>query len=86
MNTDPTTSTAAAKLTREERDILWHTHHRAAGGLYCGGSPEMDALVTRGLMEYAGRKPFVPHSYYRITSAGKEALLAVKWKPRAQTP
>ena len=61
-------------LSSEERDILLHTMHRAAGGLYCGSSPEMDSLVERGLMEYAGRKSFVPDPYYRITLKGFEVL------------
>ena len=64
------------KLTREQRDILYHTEHRAAGGFYCGGGKEMDALVTAGLMEYAGKKSFVPDPYYKITSKGRAALRA----------
>jgi hypothetical protein len=74
-------TTANGDLTRHERDILWHTEHRAAGGFYCGGGPDMDSLVERGLMAYAGRKSFVPDPYYRITSKGREALRAAKFKP-----
>ena len=59
-------------LSRYEIDILWHTQHRAAGGLYCGEIPE--SLVSAGLMEFAGRKSFVPDPYYRITAKGREAL------------
>lgn len=62
------------ELNREQREILEHTAKRAAGGLYCGDSPDMQALVSAGLMEFAGRKPFVPDTYFRITSAGREAL------------
>jgi len=36
----------------------------------------MDALVAEGLMEYAGRKSFVPDPYYRITSKGRTVLRA----------
>lgn len=46
-------------LTSEQRDILHHTLHRAAGGLYCGGGRDMDLLVAAGFMEYAGKKSFV---------------------------
>ena len=61
-------------LSSEERDILLHTMHRAAGGLYCGSSPEMITLIKRGLMVYAGRKSLVPDPYYRITPKGCEAI------------
>ena len=63
-------------LSREQLSILDHTEHRAAGGYYCGGGKDMDALVAAGLMEYAGRKSFVPDPYYKITSAGRSALRA----------
>ena len=62
------------RLTDEQVAILDHTAYRAARGLYCGGSPDMDGLVAAGLMEDAGRKSFVPDPYYRITGAGREAL------------
>lgn len=61
-------------LTSNQRDILYHTEHRAAGGLYCGRDNDMDVLVEAGLMEYAGIKSFVPDPYYRITGKGREAL------------
>lgn len=63
-------------LPRRQLEILDHTEHRAVGGYYCGGGPDMDALVAAGMMEYAGRKSFVPDPYYRITSAGRAALRA----------
>jgi hypothetical protein len=65
-----------SSLSREQLSILDHTEHRAAGGYYCGGGKDMDALVASGLMEYAGRKSFVPDPYYKITSAGRSALRA----------
>ena len=61
-------------LTNEQIDILDRTIHRAAGGFYCGGGKEMDALVAAGFMQSAGRKSFVPDEYFLITSAGREAL------------
>lgn len=60
------------ELTNEQR--LYHTEHRAAGGFYCGGGKDMDALVAAGLMQSAGRKSFVPDEYFRITAAGRSAL------------
>ncbi|MHB9009712.1 MAG: hypothetical protein ACYDC1_22590 [Limisphaerales bacterium] len=68
-------------LTPEQISILHHTAHRAAGGLYCGGSPAMDSLVTAGLMEFAGRKSFVPDDYFRLTPAGRTALQATQPTP-----
>lgn len=67
---------SAPSLTREQREILYHTEHRAAGGYYCGGGEEMDALVAAGLMQSAGHKSFIPDEYFRITSAGRAALRA----------
>ncbi len=68
------------QLSREEREILWYTVHRAARGLYCGGSAAMEALVARGMMERAGRKAFAPDPFYRITDRGRTALKAARWK------
>lgn len=62
------------QLTKEQIEILKHTRTRAAGGLYCGDSPDMQALVSRGLMESVGRKAFVPHEYFRLTDAGKKLV------------
>lgn len=62
------------KLNREQIEILDHTVNRSAGGFYCGGSDEMDALLDCGLMEYAGMKSFAPDKYYKITSKGRKAL------------
>ncbi len=61
-------------VTPNQYEILYHTEHRSAGGFYCGGGPDMDVLVASGLMEYAGRKSFVPDAYYRITSKGRDIL------------
>lgn len=66
------------ELTKEQVSILRHTKRHAAGGLYCGGSPDMDKLVEAGLMEYAGRKSFVPDPYYKLTGAGREALSKIE--------
>lgn len=59
------------KLTSQAIGILDHTLHRASCGLYCGDSPEMQELVSLGLMESAGRKSFVPDEYFRITREGQ---------------
>ena len=58
----------------EQLAILDHTAHRAAGGLYCGDSPDMQELVAAGLMVSAGRKSFVPDEYFGMTGAGREAM------------
>ena len=78
----------SANVTRSQLEILDHTEHRAAGGLYCGGSPDMDALVAAGLMEFAGRKSFVPDAYYRITSKGRALLRSqnARTEPPASKP
>ena len=65
---------SAPALNREQIAILDHTEHRAARGLYCGGGKEMDALVTAGLMESAGRAAWCPDEYFRITGKGRTAL------------
>jgi len=77
----------SANITPAQLDILDHTEHRAAGGYYCGGGPDMDALVAAGLMEYAGRKSFVPDAYYRITSKGRAVLRSpnARTEPRRET-
>ena len=51
----PSARPLGSALSREQLSILDHTEHRAAGGYYCGGGKDMDALVAAGLMEYAGR-------------------------------
>jgi hypothetical protein len=61
-------------LTSAHIDILKHTRDRAAGGFYCGDSPEMQELVAGGYMAYAGRKSFVPDPYFRLTGKGMAAL------------
>jgi hypothetical protein len=66
--------TTSQPLSRKQIDILRHTENRAAGGLYCGGGADMDALVAAGLMQSAGRKSFVPDEYFRITTAGRKTL------------
>lgn len=61
-------------LSREQREILEHTAYRAAQGLFCGDSPDMQSLVAAGLMEEAGQKAFVPDTYFRLTRKGREAV------------
>jgi hypothetical protein len=65
-------------LNAEQRAILDHTAHRAAGGLYCGDSPDMQELVKAGLMVSAGRKAFVTDEYFKMTSKGREVLRGSK--------
>lgn len=63
-------------VSQSEFAILDHTINRASCGLFCGYSDDMQRLVAAGLMEFAGRKSFVPDSYFRITSCGREAWAA----------
>lgn len=62
------------ELTKEQGNTLHHTVYRAAGGYYCGETKTVRELVEMGLMEYAGRKSFVPDPYFKATAAGREAL------------
>ena len=62
------------KLTDNQREILDHTAHRAAGGFYCGDSKDVQILVNLGLMVPAGRKPFVPDEYFKLTAKGRNEL------------
>ena len=63
-------------MTQEQIAIMEHTACRAAQGMYCGDSPEMQGLVQAGLMESAGRKSFVMDEYFRLTAKGREYLRA----------
>jgi len=58
-------------LNSEQKHIIEHT---ISNGTYCGDSPDMDALVKLGLMQYMGKKSFVPDGYYNVTRAGREAV------------
>ena len=59
------------ELNNEQREIIKHT---IKNGIYCGGSPDMEELCDEGLMEYVGKKSFVPDPYFKATKAGKEAV------------
>ena len=59
------------ELTNEHIEILKHTEKN---GLFCGDSQEMKELCALKMMEYAGRKSFVPDPYYRLASDGKSML------------
>ncbi len=59
------------ELNDEHKEILAHT---ARNRFFCGDGREMKELCDAGLMEYAGRKSFVPDPYFAITEKGREAL------------
>ena len=61
-------------LNEEQKSILNHT---AKNEMFCGGSVDMDILCQQKLMEFAGRKSFVPDPYFRITSKGRKALAEI---------
>lgn len=59
------------ELNSEQKAIIEHT---IKNGLFCGDSPDMEALLTLGLIEYAGKKSYVSDVYYNVTRAGREAV------------
>ncbi len=59
------------QLTNEHIEILKHTERN---GLFCGDSKEMQELCDLKIMEFAGRKSFVPDPYFRLTPDGKSIL------------
>ncbi len=63
-----------SELSKEEKSILTHTRDAAPAGRFCGDSPEMQHLVSLGLMESAGRLSFVPDEYFRLTAEGQRAV------------
>lgn len=63
------------ELTKNQIDILDHTKHRTANGLYCGDSEDMQVLVKNGLMYYQGTTKFCPDEYFGITVLGCKKLL-----------
>jgi len=58
-------------LNKEQIEIIKHT---IKNNVFCGGGKDMDVLCEAGLMEYIGRKSFVPDPYYRVTTAGRNAV------------
>ena len=56
---------------QEQLEILKHTRENR---LFCGDSPDMQKLTENGLMEYAGRKSFVPDPYFKLTVDGRKYL------------
>lgn len=63
-----------SKLTTEQKEILLHTKHRAAQGLYVGSSPDMLKLEALGLMKYRGRVAFCPDTYWSLTYGGEQVV------------
>jgi len=61
-------------ITNSQLEILHHTAKRAAQGLYCGDSPDMQELVNQGLMESAGFKGFCPDEFFKLTKLGEVVL------------
>lgn len=60
------------KLSKNQIEILKHTLYRAAKGLYCGDSPDMQSLVKRGMMCSQGTTGFCPDEFFCITALGHE--------------
>ncbi len=72
------------QLNKEQLAILDHTAYRAAGGVYCGDSRDMQILVAKGLMVSAGRKGGVPDEYFRMTIEGREAMQSAETEATEQ--
>ncbi len=62
------------ELTKSQKDIIDHTLHRTANGLYCGNSDDMQVLVKAGLMYKAGSTGFCPDEYFGVTAAGRKQI------------
>ncbi len=61
-------------LTKNQLDIIDHTMHRTANGLYCGNSDDMQVLVKSGLMGAQGTTGFCPDEYFYVTPKGKKVF------------
>lgn len=72
-------------ITNKQREILEHTAYRAADGLYCGDSEDVQKLVKLGLLVSAGKKSFVPDEYFQLTALGCTALKIPKPTERSNT-
>ncbi len=59
------------ELTKEHLEILKHT---AKNDLFCGDSKEMQELCELKMMEFVGKKSFVPDPYFRLLPDGKSAI------------
>ncbi len=64
------------KLNSNQIDIMHHTKHNAANGLFGTDSPDEDMmeLVSLGLMKYQGKVAFAPDEWFCLTEAGEAAL------------
>jgi len=59
------------ELTKEHKEILVHTEKT---NFFCGDSDEMKDLCSLKLMEFAGKKHFVPDPYFKLTNEGRAVL------------
>ena len=66
---DPQWLAWALDLQQRQDELFWDE---------ADAGSDIDVLVAAGLMEYAGRKSFVPDPYYRITSQGRTVLRSQK--------
>lgn len=59
------------ELTNEHIEILKHTRENH---YFCGDSKEMQDLCELKMMEFAGRKSFVPDPYFKLMRDGDSFL------------
>ncbi len=64
------------KLNSSQIDIMYHTKHNAANGLFGTSSPDEDMmeLVSLGLMKSRGSVSFAPDEWFCLTEKGEAAL------------
>ena len=62
---------ATAVVAGEQLEILKHTNRN---GRFCGDSPDMRALVAKGLMRSLGKAAWCPDEFFQITGEGREAI------------
>lgn len=77
MKFEITSLNKTTTLSQKQVDILEHTAHRAAGGYFCGDSPDMQVLVKLNLMSSAGHKPGVPDEYFELLPRGLQFVKAL---------
>lgn len=63
--------TGVELIAGEQLEILKHTNRN---GRFNGDSPDMQALVAKGLMVCLGQPSWCPSPYFQIAQAGRDAI------------
>ena len=59
------------EITNEHIEIL---KHASKNGLFCGDSKEIQELCEFKMMEFAGRKSFVPDPFFKLMPDGESLI------------